>query len=78
MLRICVILAVTATTLVIAVNVDDQSPYGYVPYALMMSNIIIGELVIKSWRIRRDRALDEVARRKEASLLTTHTAAVST
>jgi hypothetical protein len=71
-LRICIILVVTAISLVIAVNVDDQSSYKYVPYALMMANIIIGELVIRSWRIRRDRALDAVARRKEASLLTAH------
>jgi hypothetical protein len=64
--------------LVIAVNVDGRGTYGYVPYALMMANIIIGELVIKSWRIRRDKALDAVAQRKEASLLTAHVTTVTT
>jgi hypothetical protein len=69
MFRICIILLGTSISLVVSSNVDEQSPYHlyYLPYMLMMANIIIGELTIKSWRVRRDRALEEVARRKDAN-----------
>jgi hypothetical protein len=67
LLRVGVLLIITGASLVLSVNVDQHSPakLGYIPYGLMIANIIVGEVVIKRWRLRRDRLLDEVAEREQ-------------
>jgi hypothetical protein len=69
--RIGILIIFTGVSLVLSVNLGQSLPYKleYAPYALMIANILGGELAIKRWRIKRDRQLDAVARIEEAAQL---------
>jgi hypothetical protein len=70
--RICVTTILTAIALVVAVHSSGSSPYRYSAYALMIINILLSEAVIKFWRARRDKALDDIAKREEDNAISTH------
>jgi hypothetical protein len=65
--RICVTTVTTVVALVVAVRTDESSPYGlfYLPYALMIINILLSEAIMKIWRRRRDKALDDIAKQED-------------
>jgi hypothetical protein len=68
--RVCIILIITNIALVISVNLPPGSSplLRYVPYALVILNILGGELVIGRWRAERDRKLKDVTDREEPPL----------
>jgi hypothetical protein len=78
--RICVTTIVTVIALVVAVRTDTSSPYGlyYLPYALMIINILLSEAIMKMWRRRRDKALDGIAKQEEENPSLTQTSASTT
>lgn len=67
--RIVSIFVITAIAFIISVELAPARPVFYlVSYALMVINILTGELVIERWRRKRDRQLDEIARREELEM----------
>jgi hypothetical protein len=64
--RIVAIFFVTATAFIISVELAPARPNFYlVSYALMVANVLVSEFVIERWRMKRDRKLDDIARREE-------------
>jgi hypothetical protein len=65
--RIGILTIVTAGALTLSLMMPANWPEfaRYIPYALMIANILIGEYVIGRWRAKRDRKLDEIAIREE-------------
>ena len=63
--RIGILLVVTAVILVSSLKFFNQGFWQYVPYVLMIFNILIGEMVMSLWRGKRDRDLDQIDEREE-------------
>jgi hypothetical protein len=65
--RIGILIIFTAGTLTLSLNLPTDTPelVRYIPYALMIANILLGEYVIRRWRAERDRKLDEISIREE-------------
>jgi hypothetical protein len=78
--RICVTTIATVIALVVAVRTDTSSPYGlyYLPYVLIIINILLSEAIMKIWRRRRDKALDDIAKQEEENPSLTQTSASTT
>jgi hypothetical protein len=67
--RIAGINIITVITLIISIEIAPARPVFYlVAYALMISNILVGELMIGSWRAKRDWQLDDITRREAEEL----------
>jgi hypothetical protein len=64
LLRICIILAVTMSSLVLSIYVTGQN-WNSLIYAIVATNIVAGEVVIRRWRKKRDEKLDTVDMRQE-------------
>jgi|tagenome__1003787_1003787.scaffolds.fasta_scaffold20535397_1 hypothetical protein len=65
--RIGVLLVITASTLVFSLIAPTglPQPVYFAPYIIMISNILIGELIIQRWRNERDRKLKEIMIEKD-------------